>query len=531
MEWWQIVMMVVVVLLMAAVAAIVGAIAYANGRNEGRELTVRAFHDDESRQSLFGDDVPIREAELGLVRVMPDAVIVCDYAGRVRYASPAANAAGLVEHDRITSDEVRDVLSLTVSDGTTREREVTIPLSVDGRVPSDIVESDGRGVRAGDDVPSMMRYLRVRVGSVCDDLYAIFVNDVSERRRFEAVRRDFVTNVSHELKTPAGAISLLAETIADASDDPKAVRYFAGRVSKESARLTELVHRLIDLQRAQSGDDRHVELKRVPLLPIVRDAIGENAVQAKARDITIRLTLDGRSVPLDAGEGIGADGADSGDAGETGDGVDGGQGAAGGDAGDEIAATADGGDAVAAHDDAADSAQLGPVADVEPESLKTAVKNLVENAIHYSPEHTMVVVAVASDGGRVLIRVVDQGIGIPAASLGRIFERFYRVDPARSRATGGSGLGLSITRHCVQECGGTISVWSREGEGSTFTIVLPKPKDGNDGDGGDDHAAAAGSAEDGVADAVDSGDAAYHAAADAASVDASDDASDGSRAD
>ncbi|WP_175578379.1 sensor histidine kinase [Bifidobacterium jacchi] len=515
MEWWQIVLMVVVVLLMAAVAAIVGAIAYANGRNEGRELTVRAFHDDESRQSLFGDDVPIREAELGLVRVMPDAVIVCDYAGRVRYASPAANAAGLVEHDRITSDEVRDVLSLTVSDGTTREREVTIPLSVDGRVPSDIVESDGRGVRAGDDVPSMMRYLRVRVGSMCDDLYAIFVNDVSERRRFEAVRRDFVTNVSHELKTPAGAISLLAETIADASDDPKAVRYFAGRVSKESARLTELVHRLIDLQRAQSGDDRHVELKRVPLLPIVRDAIGENAVQAKARDITIRLTLDGRSVPLDAGEGIG--GGISG-----GDGADG---ATGGDGGDEIAAAA-AGDAAAAHVGDVAAAQLGPVADVEPESLKTAVKNLVENAIHYSPEHTMVVVAVASDGGRVLIRVVDQGIGIPAASLGRIFERFYRVDPARSRATGGSGLGLSITRHCVQECGGTISVWSREGEGSTFTIVLPKPKDGNDGDGGDDHAAAAGSAEDGVADAA-SGDAAHHTAADAAS----DDASDGSRAD
>ena len=97
----------------------------------------------------------------------------------------------------------------------------------------------------------------------------------------------------------------------------------------------------------------------------------------------------------------------------------------------------------------------------------------MENAIHYSPAHTTVSVGIGVVGDRVRIRVVDQGIGIPKESLGRIFERFYRVDPARSRETGGSGLGLAITKHCVQECGGTISVWSREGEGSTFTIELP----------------------------------------------------------
>ena len=106
-------------------------------------------------------------------------------------------------------------------------------------------------------------------------------------------------------------------------------------------------------------------------------------------------------------------------------------------------------------------------------TVTTAVKNLVENAIHYSPAHTTVSVGIGVVGDRVRIRVVDQGIGIPKAALGRIFERFYRVDPARSRETGGSGLGLAITKHCVQECGGTISVWSREGEGSTFTIELP----------------------------------------------------------
>ena len=114
------------------------------------------------------------------------------------------------------------------------------------------------------------------------------------------------------------------------------------------------------------------------------------------------------------------------------------------------------------------------------EAMQTAVKNLVENAIHYSPEHTTVAVGVGERDGKVTIRVVDQGIGIPAKSLDRIFERFYRVDPARSRETGGSGLGLAITKHCVQENGGRISVWSRTGEGSTFTIELPAVPDEDD---------------------------------------------------
>lgn len=115
--------------------------------------------------------------------------------------------------------------------------------------------------------------------------------------------------------------------------------------------------------------------------------------------------------------------------------------------------------------------------DADHETIKTAVKNLVENAVNYSPMNTTVAVGIGHDGGKVTIRVVDQGIGIPAPSLDRIFERFYRVDPARSRETGGTGLGLAITKHCVQDCGGTITVWSREGEGSTFTITLPEAGD------------------------------------------------------
>lgn len=423
MAWWQ---YVAVVLIIAAVVAIV-VVAYLIGREAG-ETAAAGNNDDPDGRSLFGDDVPVRTLERGLVDAMPDSMIMCEASGHVRYASPGARVFGLVGRDRLILDEIGEILRLGVGDGQTREREIQLP--VDPRSRRERADAmTGRGVQAGKPVPSDTLYLRVRIGEVADGLYAVFLADMSEQRRFEAMRRDFVTNVSHELKTPAGAISLLAETISDAADDPDAVRYFSGRVAKESGRLTELVHRLIDLQKAQSMDGM-VASEPVSTMGVVRAAIGENQVQADAKHIDIRLTFAGKPVPLAAGEGGAAP------------------------EGPDVTVMADA------------------------ESLKTAVKNLVENAIHYSPEHTVVGVGVAQRDGKVTIRVVDQGIGIPQASLGRVFERFYRVDPARSRATGGSGLGLAITKHCVQECGGTISVWSREGEGSTFTIELPARESG-----------------------------------------------------
>lgn len=413
MEIWQVVVLVVAVAVAAAIGA---AVAYGRGREAGEaESRPRPAEGD---HSLFGEDLPVLPTERRFVEVMPYALIVADSAGAVAYASKGADPLNLVRNGRLVAEDIGEVLALVVADGQVRERELKVTLPRPDR------RQDGRGVRAGEAVPTDTLYLRVRIGAIADDLFAIFLRDMSEQRRFEAMRRDFITNVSHELKTPSGAISLLAETITDAADDPDAVRYFAGRITKESQRLAELVHKLIELQRAQDAPAMS-DAKPMSVVAMTRESIAANEVQADAKQIGIVLSLNGRVIPVEVPEG----------------------------------------EPETLDDDV--------LVRVGREPFTTAVKNLVENAIHYSPAHTTVSVGVGVVGDRVRIRVVDQGIGIPKESLGRIFERFYRVDPARSRETGGSGLGLAITKHCVQECGGTISVWSREGEGSTFTIELP----------------------------------------------------------
>ncbi len=413
MEIWQVVVLVVAV---AAAAAIGAAVAYGRGREAGESES--RHRSAEGDHSLFGEDLPVLPTERRFVEVMPYALIVADSVGAVAYASKGADPLNLVRNGRLVAEDIGEVLALVVADGQVRERELKVTLPRPDR------RQDGRGVRAGEAVPTDTLYLRVRIGAIADDLFAIFLRDMSEQRRFEAMRRDFITNVSHELKTPSGAISLLAETITDAADDPDAVRYFAGRITKESQRLAELVHKLIELQRAQDAPAMS-DAKPMSVVAMTRESIAANEVQADAKRIGIVLSLNGRVIPVEVPEG----------------------------------------EPETLDDDV--------LVRVGREPFTTAVKNLVENAIHYSPAHTTVSVGIGVVGDRVRIRVVDQGIGIPKESLGRIFERFYRVDPARSRETGGSGLGLAITKHCVQECGGTISVWSREGEGSTFTIELP----------------------------------------------------------
>lgn len=425
-----------VVAALVVVAVVVFVVAFLLGRRRGfQDVQDGVDPNDPSlfgaakNTSLFGPRVPVQSTERQLVAVMPEALVVVDSLATVQYASPAARRFGIIHDQAMALAEIRDIVKLVSTDSVVRERELTIPLH--GRTRTGVVNTNGKGVEAGKPLPEDTLYLHVRVGQIADNLFAIFISDMSEQRRFEIMRRDFVTNVSHELKTPAGAISLLAETIGDAADDPDMVKYFAGRVSKESERLTELVHRLIDLQKAQSAA-AVLNAERLSVLALVREAIVENQVKAESKHINLVLSLNGKQKLVHVEGAVNA--------------VD----------EDDVFINAD-------H-----------------ETIKTAVKNLVENAVNYSPDHTTVAVGVGSGDGKVAIRVVDQGIGIPESSLDRIFERFYRVDPARSRETGGTGLGLAITKHCVQDCGGTIAVWSREGEGSTFTITLPQAESEQD---------------------------------------------------
>jgi two-component system sensor histidine kinase SenX3 len=254
--------------------------------------------------------------------------------------------------------------------------------------------------------------LLVRVSPIgTDGLIAILVFDDSEFARLNSIRRDFVANISHELKTPIGALSILAEAVLEASDDPAAIKKFASRMQIEAVRLSELVQEVINLSRLQDEDPlKNAEI--VDLALIVRSAIDECRLSAEKRKINIVISDEGSCYVL----------------------------------GDQS-------------------------------QLNMAISNLIQNAINYSPESTRVGVAVTCNDDLVEFTVSDQGVGIPEKDLERIFERFYRVDPARSRETGGTGLGLSIVKHVASNHGGDISVWSLEGQGSTFTLRLPRAKD------------------------------------------------------
>ena len=240
-----------------------------------------------------------------------------------------------------------------------------------------------------------------------NELVLVLLRDESEAQRVHDVRRDFVANISHELKTPIGALSLLSEAVLGAKDDSEAVSRFAARMQVESKRLTDLVQEIIQLSRVQDSDP----LKEPQLLSsddIIKEALDQ-----------CRTTADSRQISL-------------------------------------------------TFQDSDSGALLG-----DRDQLTMAIHNLIENAINYSPADTKVAVSTSIEKEIMTISVADQGIGIPETEVERIFERFYRVDPARSRETGGTGLGLSIVKHIINKHGGEISVWSSENVGSTFSIRLP----------------------------------------------------------
>ncbi|MGQ0778681.1 MAG: sensor histidine kinase [Pseudonocardiales bacterium] len=240
-----------------------------------------------------------------------------------------------------------------------------------------------------------------------DGFTVVDVSDESDAVRLEATRRDFVANVSHELKTPVGAVALLAEAVLDAADDPAAVRRFSTKILNESTRLGALVTELIALSRLQ-GAERLPELETVEVDEVVREALDRCRLAAESANI--RITVDPPS---------------------------------------------------------------GLLLDGDATLLITALSNLVDNAVSYSSPGSPVSVSRRQADGFVEIAVTDRGLGIAPEHQERVFERFFRVDQARSRVTGGTGLGLAIVKHVAANHGGDVRLWSRPGTGSTFTLRVP----------------------------------------------------------
>jgi two-component system sensor histidine kinase SenX3 len=373
----------------AGLAAIVGAI-MAGG-------AVLAWHiSDRQRHQLPRAEEPAVQAGVAAVlSILRSSAVVVDESDHVLKASAPAYAFGLVRGNTVLEPELLDLIAQVRRDGQIREHDIDMPATDGG----------------------FARTLTARVAPLGAHLVLALVEDRTRERRVEAVRRDFVANVSHELKTPVGAIRLLAEAVTDASDDPEAVQRFANRMLKESDRLSRLVQQIIELSRLQGHDPLEMPVM-VDLDAAVATAVDTSAMEAAAKDITVESRGEHGLEVFGSQEQVGA-----------------------------------------------------------------AISNLVANAVAYSDSGSRVVVTTRAEGEQVQISVVDQGIGIPAQDIDRIFERFYRVDPARHRSTGGTGLGLAIVKHVAATHGGDIAVWSVQGQGSTFTLTLPRNPEPGHGSG------------------------------------------------
>ena len=334
-----------------------------------------------------GSQNELSSGVIAVLETLDSASVVLAPGDGVLYSSAAALQIGLIKDGRLFSEELLALIRVVRRTDQSQQGDVEIP-----RGPV------GEGVKN----------LLVKVTPLGNEGFIlVLADDVSEADRIDTVRRDFVANISHELKTPIGALSILSEAVLQASDDPAMVKHFAAKMGETANRLTELVQQIISLSRLQDADPL-TDAAAVDISGAIKSAVDQSQTNADARGIV---------VSLDA----------------------------------EIAANVFG----------------------DREQLVMALHNLIENAINYSPEKTKVIISARVIKKLVEIVVKDQGIGIAERDQERIFERFYRVDPARSRETGGTGLGLSIVKHVVANHGGDISVWSQVGEGSTFTLRLP----------------------------------------------------------
>ncbi len=332
------------------------------------------------------EPVSIADGAAEILEALAEAGVVLGTQNKVLKATTAALAMGLVSGRAVVNYQLIDLISLARNTGAIQQAELEFDSGVQGAKPL---------------------FIRARAVSLGGETVLLIVEDRTEAKRLDETRRDFMANISHELKTPVGAIGLLAETISSSSDDPELVAKFSKRILKESKRLTALVQDVIQLSRIQASETvQSAELLNID--SVLREAIERNAFKAERRRVTINF---------EAEKGLKI-------------------------IGDE-------------------------------EMLAVAFKNIIENAIDYSPEGSHVAVTIEKEGAQVAVKVVDSGVGIAKEDLKRIFERFYRTDPARSRQTGGTGLGLSIVKHVITSHLGEIRVASKVGVGSTFTLLLP----------------------------------------------------------
>lgn len=353
----------------------------------------RAVHASRSEPDALALDIPPQQANPSLTRALAALeapAIVAGMHDEVLYATNEARAADLAQGTRIGVTELLDQVRECRRTGEQSEQNLE--------------------VRPGPGRPVL--HLGVRTAPLDEEGGVIVIgHDRSPLIRVDQARNDFLANVSHELKTPIGAISILAEAVTDAADDAKAVRHFAGRLHTESTRLADLVNQVIALSRLQS-DQPQFRIEQAEVAEMVDRAVHRMDELARRREV------------------------------------------------DLVVRCADG------------MVVLG-----DPGQLTDAIANLVQNAIVYSGPRARVSVSSRTTTQErrefAEIAVADNGIGISEEDQERIFERFYRVDQARSRANGGTGLGLSLVKHIARTHGGSVSVWSKVGQGSTFTLRLP----------------------------------------------------------
>jgi two-component system sensor histidine kinase SenX3 len=327
-----------------------------------------------------------RNLILKLIQSLPDIVIWVDGDNKIKYASEVALNLNIAREDKIQIEALETLISMA--------RKIDEPLikKVKAKRPLGIAKLN---------LDTWV--MRLERGEVL-----LWAQNNSVVSRVETMRRDFVANISHELKTPVGALSLLAEAIEESGKDSESIQKFAKRIGPETKRLTNVIRDIIDLSQVQS-DDPLATANPVEVDRVINDAVDAVQLLADLNNVEI-AQVNEPDVKI---------------------------------VGDEY-------------------------------QLVMAIRNLLTNAITFSPASSRITVGAKLKDGVVEITVSDQGIGISLENQSRIFERFYRVDPARSRSTGGTGLGLAIVKHVCENHGGEVSVWSVPGQGSTFTMKFPQ---------------------------------------------------------